>query len=423
MAKKHKKVEVKRPPTKRQLAKWQQQRRRQHITLVLGGLFLIFVLSYVGYGYYTDEIGPRRQPAIKVNDTIFDMGYYLEAFRIYSHGQSPAWLPIIANRTVGIIQENELMRQEADRLDIKVNDKEIDKQLKQLNLPNKKVFRDIIGGRLLRDKLMKDYFSAKVPPSGEQVRVQAMLLEDKEVAEEVAAKLKQGDDFASLVIEFSQETQTRTKKGDLGWLPRGLAKILVGSPILEEVAFSLEPGKLSQPVFDANITKDVGYWLIKVVDKKDGESVQAKVMLLGSKGEAETIKAKLEAGADFATLAKEYSQHTESKDRGGDLGWVKEDELGAIGGVHFSKAAFALELGGVSEPIRAGGIQTKGGYWLVKVIEKDSNRPIEADILEKLRIQALDDWLSELKAKGKLENYIDEKKKSWALARVTKGRQ
>ena len=419
MSKKRKRVEVKRAPTKRQLAKWQQQRRRQRIIMAIGGLFLFFVLGYVGYGYYTNEIKPFHEPAIKVNDRLFNMDYYLKMLRFYSQGQEPGVVWFLADRVVGIIQDNELMRQGAAKLGIEVKSEEIDKELRQLKLTNNKVLRDIIRSQLLRDKLMKEYFSVKIPSIAEQVRVQAMFVESREVAKEAIVKLEGGGEFASVAKELSQEIQTRTKGGDLGWLPKGLSKLLVGSSVLEEVAFTLEPGKLSQPVYDADVNKNSGYWLIKVLDKKDEKNVHIRVMLLGTEEEAKEIRAKLEAGEDFADLAKRYSQHWESKDKGGDLGWQSEEQLMAIG-VKFSKIALALEPGTVSEPVRDGNVQTKGGYWLIKVIEKDSNRQIETDTWEKLKTQAFNDWLSELRAKSKLENYIDERKKSWALAHIIK---
>ncbi len=420
MAKKSKKVELKPALTKRQLAKWQRQQRWQHITIAIGGLFLVFILSYVSYGYYTNEIAPLRQPITKVNDTVFTMDYYLEALRFYSRGQQPSVVSFLAHRIVGIIQDNELIKQGAEKLGIMIKEEEIDRELKRFKLTNNQAVRDIIRGQLLREKLMKEYFSAKIPPVGEQVKIQAIFLESKKTAAEVIAKIEEGEDFVFLAKEFSQETQTRTKGGDLGWLPKGLAKILFGSSLLEEIAFSLEPGKLSQPVYDAEVTKNSGYWLIKMLDKKDKENVHIKVMLLGTEEEAEKIKAKLEAGEDFDNLAKELSQHLESKDKGGDLGWKTKEELETIG-IRFSKVTLALEKGQVSEPVRDGSVQTKGGYWLIKVLDKDQNRQIEADALEKLKNQAFNDWFSELKDNSKLENYVDEKKRSWAIARISKG--
>lgn len=50
-------------------------------------------------------------------------------------------------------------------------------------------------------------------------------------------------------------------------------------------------------------------------DKKDKEKVEATI---------DSLKAALENGADFDTLAREFSVDPGSKDQGGDLGWFKE---------------------------------------------------------------------------------------------------
>lgn len=420
MAKKQRRIQPKRPPTKRQLAKWQQQRRMQRIALGIGVLFVALILSYVGHGYYINEIKPFRQPVARVDDTVFNMDYYIKALSVYGQGQKPNQLSATADWTIGAIQSNELMRRGAANLGINIKDEEIDKELKRLNLPNDKVYKDIARSQLLLAKLMSEHFSPKVPSVGEQVLVWAMLLESKQVAGEVIAKLETGGDFASLAKEFSREAQTRTKGGELGWLPKGLARILVGSSVLEEVAFSLEPGKLSQPVHDADITKNIGYWLIKVVDKKpEQQEIQAKAILLGSKEEAEVVKAKLELGEDFDALAKSYSQHEQSREKGGDLGWLKPNVMSSA----FDKVVFALDPGVLSEPVQDGAVRTKGGYWLVKVVEKDNNRQLDVEAKEKLKNKAFEDWFLEVKSKSVVENYIDEGKKAWAIARITKVRR
>lgn len=414
MAKKQKETKPTRVPTKRQLAKWQQQRRWQRIALGAGIAFVVFILSYAGYGYYTNEVKPMSQAAIRVNDTVFDMGYYVEALRVYGTGQDPNQLSQTADMTIGLIQTNELQKQGAKSLGINIGAKEIDNELKRLGLPNDRVRRDTVSAQLLAGKLMTDYFLLQVPTSDEQVRLEAMFLESEKVAQEVVNRLEEGEDFAIIAKELSLESETQSRGGDLGWLPRGFAEVLVGSKIPEEVAFSLEPGELSQPTYDAEFIKNVGYWLIEVVEKRTEEGIQAKAMLLGSEEEAEVVRAKLGSGEDFAALAKLHSQHEGSKENGGDLGWLKPGMVNEV----FDKVAFTLEPGVLSEIIRDDTVQTKGGYWLVKVLEKDANRQLDERVREQMASTMYRNWLVGLMETSLVESYIGNEGKMWAIYRA-----
>lgn len=68
----------------------------------------------------------------------------------------------------------------------------------------------------------------------------------------------------------------------------------------------------------------------------------------------------LREGADFAEVAREHSQDPGSAAAGGDLGWVERGIMVPA----FEEAAFALEPGVVSEPVRS-----EFGYHLIKVTE------------------------------------------------------
>lgn len=72
------------------------------------------------------------------------------------------------------------------------------------------------------------------------------------------------------------------------------------------------------------------------------------------------MEKKLKKGEKFETLAKEYSTDT-SKDNGGDLGWFDKKSMDET----FSKAAFGLKVGQVSDPVK-----TKFGYHIIKKTEE-----------------------------------------------------
>jgi hypothetical protein len=113
---------------------------------------------------------------------------------------------------------------------------------------------------------------------------------------------------------------------------------------------------------------------------------------------AEEIRQRLLAGEDFATLAQEYSDDTGSGAQGGDLDWFGRGAMVA----HFEEAAFSLEVGEISEPIK-----TQFGYHIIEVLEKDENRPKDEAQLQQERSQAFDSWLEEQKQTMTIERPVD----------------
>jgi peptidyl-prolyl cis-trans isomerase C len=83
-----------------------------------------------------------------------------------------------------------------------------------------------------------------------------------------------------------------------------------------------------------------------------------------SKEAEEKIKAviaRLKKGEDFAKVAGEVTEDPSGKTNGGDLGYFSKDQMVP----EFSEAAFKLEQGQISEPVK-----TQFGWHVIKVEEK-----------------------------------------------------
>ena len=411
--------------TKHQLSQWQRQKRRQRITLGFGIFIIVAVLGILVAGvynkWYIPEYKPLRQTVITVNDTEFNMDYYIEMLKIYGEGQPSYYMSYLADEVVRYIEQNELIRQGAMELGISVSDTDVDEKLKSLDLPLNQHYRDIVRTELLISKLSDEYFEQQVPVSAEQRHVIAMLLESESQAIEVRARLESGEDFAELAGELSLEDVSKNNEGDLGWYPKHILTALLGTSIPDEYAFGCEVGELSQPLYDETITKEVGYWLIKVLEREEeSDEAHVQAILLGSEEETQDVRARLESGEDFAELAGELSQHGASKESGGNLGWLTPGTMSSV----FDEFAFnaEIELETLSETIRDDTVTTKGGYWLLKVVDEDEDRQIEDDDRDLLKGKLLNEWVLGLWDNAEIDDsYLDSEWKTWAVERAIGG--
>lgn len=423
LAKKRKKLKKPRHElTKRQLSRWQQQKRRQRFIFTVGISIIVVVLGLIGagvyYQWYVPEYKPLQEVIVEVNDTQFDMDYYMEMLEYYYEGSqaSATQLPSLADDVVQVIEQNELIRQEAIKLGISVSYDEVDEKLESYDLPLSRDYRDVVRTQMLVERLLDEYFDKQVPTYAEQRHIFAMFLESESQASEVRARLDAGEDFAQLAGELSLDNTCKEKEGDLGWRPQDVLPMVIESSILEEQVLSCEVGVLSQPIPEESKVKAVGYWLIKVLDRQEETArAQLKVTLLGSEQEASEVRARLEAGEDFATLATELSRHSDSKGEGGDF-MVSEGMMSEA----VDEFVFSAELDVLSQPIRDEKESTLGGYWLVKIDDIDSNRQITDDDRDLLKSDALNKWIEGLfdDPENRIESYLDEGKKLWAISHV-----
>ena len=409
-----------RDPTRRQLSQWQKQKRRQRIILGAGIFIVVAIVGIVGVGIYSQwyivEYKPRQQTVVSVNGTEFDMDYYIEMLNFYGESQPTTFIYQLVNEVGTIIERNELIRREALALGFSISDEEINEELKTHDSPFSDVHRDIMRTQLLVRKLQDEYFEFKVPMSAEQRHVMIMFLESESQVTEVSARLEDGEMFADLAGELSLDSMTEIEKGDLGWHPGGVLNVLLNTSVLDEYAFAGEIGVLSQPLYDENKGKSVGYWIVRVLERKE-ESKEAHVqaILLGSEEGAQSVRARLDAGEDFAVLAQELSQHGASKENGGDLGVLTPSTTSSA----IDEFVFHTELE-LSEPIRDDGVGTEGGYWLIKVLGVDDDRQIEDEDRELLKERALREWVSALldNPGKRVENYLDDEMREWAISRA-----
>lgn len=140
-------------------------------------------------------------------------------------------------------------------------------------LANEYLKREVTGNVSISEDDMKHYYNShkfefKIP---EMARASQILIQvdknasekdkkaAKEKAEDILKKIRAGEDFAKLASEYSDDQETKSKDGDMGFFPKNTTP----KPI-ENAAFTMKPGEVSDI-----IEAPLGYYIIKAEGKKE----------------------------------------------------------------------------------------------------------------------------------------------------------
>jgi len=429
---------------KRRISRGEREKRRRFILLSVIVAVIIAALAVVSYGYYATYVKPWHRDIARVNDRVFGMHYFVKMLRLYGAGQGQSTDPtydfqLAQNTVVPVMQNNELVRQEAEKFGITVDRIEVqeeiksylgfysgnetqdafnqrtDEALKKSHLSRADFEEMFIVPMVLQQKLQEYIGNGKYPEGQlfQQVNVQAMLLGTQEQASEAKSKWEGGKAFDQLVSEFSPSQHYDSD----AWLPWG-----IGSYVFNGFAFaegSENRGISGAMLRDTTYSTKGGYWLVEILDTTGvGQEMKLHVegILLDSQATAHELRDRITAGEDFKTLAKEYTLHSSSKDNGGDMGSLSLDDVKSQFGEQNLDTILALGLNNLSQPFYQAEISKDSGYWLIKVLDKEK-RTLSDDNRSTLVSQAYNEWFKNVPKSGenRIESYLDYSRISWAL--------
>ncbi len=208
----------------------------------------------------------------------------------------------------------------------------------------------------------------KKPSQADEEETQKRLLEIK-------SEILQGEDFAELAKDYSDDKASAVTGGDLGWFGKGMMV-----PAFETAAFSLRSGEMSDP-----IKTQFGWHLIKVTDRKiegEKEEVKASHILLKVTPSEETSVQIKEAADDFAEKVQksDFSKvAADAKLPVSETGWFVQG--GNIRGVgknsQVGEFAFKNNVGKISDVF-----ETAKGFYIFQVKAK---RPAGTATLEEAK--------------------------------------
>lgn len=111
----------------------------------------------------------------------------------------------------------------------------------------------------------RDQIAAGVPQAVEQVHARWLRLSTAELAQQALQQVGAGASFADLAAQADPLTG-----GDLDWFPRGF----LTDPALEEAAFSLQPGEVSQV-----IESSLGFVLLQTIERDPARQLSTDARL------------------------------------------------------------------------------------------------------------------------------------------------
>lgn len=197
---------------------------------------------------------------------------------------------------------------------------------------------------------------------------EAQVAAARDQAMRVVQRARAGEDFAAIALDFREPQSVAVGANGMA---TGMRPQLRIPPLFTQAIERVPQGAVSEPV-----RSEAGFHVVKVFERKGGGipttvvQVHARHILLRpspqmNEGQAvqrlAEFKRRLVAKqADFAQLAKDYSQDASAKD-GGDLGWASPGTFVP----EFEDALASLKAGDVGDPLIS-----RFGVHLIQVLER-----------------------------------------------------
>lgn len=300
-------------------------------------------------------------------------------------------LPYMMSRAGQVLVERAILKQEADRLHLQVSDEDLRHELQtgpfaQYLFPNGKYIGDdgyinFIQMAIGPDMSRSD-FESQVKEDMELQRLQALITGGVTVSDAAVREAyrvsgtKVKFDYAVVSAEDVKKTINPSDADLQAFFKQNAARYANAIPEtrkIEYVAFDASklPGGKAQ-VSDADVQ---AYYAAHQAEYKTEEQVKTRHILIASKAgadaqsdaaakaKAEDVLKQLQAGGNFAELAKKYSEDPGSKDQGGELPLIPTASLDPA----YAKAAMALNPGQTS-----GLVKSAFGYHIIQTEQKQA---------------------------------------------------
>ena len=375
--------------------------RKQAVRIFLGAILLVVAASLVitlipglmsnptavEQGVFA-EVGDH---AVTFTDVQYQMRTYLRNDRLDAQS-----LRFLAQGVVRNLIGDMVMLEEAEALGLSPDDEELAAWIKRQLSPG-----GVFIGQQQYEAFVRQRFRLSVPMYEEQlrrsliidVRLKRMLTDNvivtddelRDVYRRANEKAKfefikvSGSEFESQVEPTEQQVREHFEANKTRYRTQPMRSIK-----LMQIDDSRMPGV---EIDDRGLR---GYYAQNRARFEITDRIRASHILLMTDGEAEEelkeseaeaaeVLEKVRGGADFAGLARRYSEDPGTADKGGELGWVTRGQMVP----DFEKQAFLLEPGQISDVIK-----TEYGFHIIKVHERqDAQIQSFEEVKEEIRAE------------------------------------
>ena len=298
-------------------------------------------------------------------------------------------LPYMMQRSGQVLIQRAMLKQAADRLHLEVSDEDLKRELRtgpfaQYLFPNGQYIGDDNYINFVQTAFgtTRSDFETQVKDDMELQRLQALVTGGAAVSDAAVreAYLVQGVkvkfDYAVVSLEDLKKTINPADAELQSYFKQNAAKYATAVPEtrkIEYVAFdaSKTPGG-NAAVSDADVQ---AYYSGHAAQYKTEEQVKTRHILIASKAgadaatdaaakaKAQDVLKQVQAGGNFAALAKKYSDDPGTKDKGGELVLMPTASLDPA----YAKAAMALNPGQTS-----GLVKSAFGYHIIQTEQKQA---------------------------------------------------
>jgi len=392
---------AKAPMTKRELSRWQKQKREERMALTFVVVTIALIVGVLLFGVWREYVRPPGEVVARVGDTNITLGAMADKMK-YHLRTLDKQIDFARNQLYSI----QAQAQKDSSMSFMVQYAQ--QQLQQLQQQRVQV---AMGSTIMEEMIEHELIKQEAQRRGITVTAADIDAEIQRQFQPTAREPSSPITDTTAITSTSATTDTVAPSPTVTDTPGPTATPIPPDAWKTEyentlTTFGISDAEFRRYTMEPQVWRDRLQKVMAEAVPKTGEHVHARHILVDTEEEAREILAQLKGSppASFEDLAREKSTDTASKEQGGDLGWFPRGAMAA----DFEAVAFSLQPGEISDVVT-----TTYGFHIIKVEGRDPNRPYDEEQLQRLQDEAFNNWLMQRRQSPDVHRFFDSKKQDW----------